>query len=146
MRQLKFRIYDKGRKQWVHDTAHAINLFGEYIIMGELLRRPDDSIVSLSELNNLDAMQFTGLYDKNGNDIFEGDILRCVSEKVKIIDNSKTGEIVTKIKTIEWQEEWARFQLRNSDGSFELLPATKQVWMTEFYEIVGNIHDGTRDV
>lgn len=114
--------------------------------MGEILRRPDDSIVSLDELNNLVAMQFTGLYDKNGNYIFEDDILRCISEKVKIIDNSKTGEIVTKIKTIEWQEQWARFQLRNSDGSFELLPATKQEWITEFYEIIGNIHDGTRDV
>lgn len=141
MREIKFRIYDKGRKQWVHDTDHAISLFGEYVIFGEILRRPDDSIVSLDELNDLDAMQYTGLKDRNGREIYEGDILRGTMEKIRIMDNKRTGKYVTKTVTIEWQDEWGRFQLKNTSGNFELLPCTKQDWIAEFYEVIGNIFE-----
>ena len=74
-RTIKFRIWDKKRKEWVHDTAHAVNLLGEIIIMGEILRRPDDTSVTLAELNDLEVMQFTGLLDKNEVPIFEGDVV-----------------------------------------------------------------------
>jgi len=75
MRPIKFRIYDKARKEWVRDTENAFNLLGELVIMGEILRRPDDTGVKLSELNDLEVMQFTGLLDKNGKEIYEGDVV-----------------------------------------------------------------------
>jgi len=72
MREFKFRIWDKSRNTWHH---YGINLFGEMVIMGYIATRTDGTHVSLSQLNDLVATQFTGIKDKNDTDIYEGDIV-----------------------------------------------------------------------
>ena len=59
-REIKFRIWDKINRMWLR--CFNVNLF------------------DIGDLPNVELMQYTGLKDKNGKEIYEGDILLSSNE------------------------------------------------------------------
>ena len=73
------------------------------------------------EVDPSTVCQYTGLTDKNGKKIFEGDKLYDPHENV--------------IYTVGWNEERAMFQMEYSRYR-------KSIESTNYCEIIGSIHDG----
>jgi len=67
MREIKFRVWnEKGEMTYSDDESILIGLNGSLYL---------DTAGGLFDLLNHELMQYTGLKDKNGKEIYEGDVL-----------------------------------------------------------------------
>lgn len=135
MRELKFRIWD-GQEIILDSNIREYDAYYLLELDGTLvphLRLGDEYWTRDSaELNKLEyqVMQFTGLYDKNGTQIFEGDILEI------------EWEWGTERHVVEYKGEWdyPAFEL-NPPSSDEINGLSEMKATSTNYRVIGNIYE-----
>ena len=87
MREILFRAKRKSNGKWIEGYIYKqiVNLNDEYYI-----RRGDTDYLVVPET----VGQFTGLLDKNGKKIFEGDILKAGNGHIGYADFSEGGFVL----------------------------------------------------
>lgn len=131
MKELKFRAFDKLTKK----MSIEFMLFGEFTLIGGVHAWQNEEAESigivygsaeyhdsLQRLDDLEIMQTTGLKDKNGWEIYEGDIVRILytdwpsqspNEKGAYeLSNEEYVKSISRIGTVIWDDGEACMAVR----------------------------------
>lgn len=124
MREIKFRGKRINNSKWLYGDLMHDTVGGCYVF-------PIDcaALYKENEVFPNSVGQYTGLRDKNGKEIYEGDIIRSFDSN---------GDTI--LHCIVWEE--ARFVALYKGRNFSSKCFLKQDWLDEFdKEVIGNTHD-----
>lgn len=131
MREIKFRLWDR-RDETMHQDSGHFGITADGVVM-------DVNTDLEIEDQQYELMQYTGLKDKNGKEIFEGDI-------IKITYDTNYSEKIFYIGTVIYESD-------NDYPAFDLHPwidceMNALSWLksecdesVKSYEIIGNIYE-----
>lgn len=117
-RDIKFRAWDKNHK---------------FMFSGTTIKEMIEGQANIHE--NIELMQYTGLKDNNGKEIYEGDIVKW-SDK-----DCVDGDLLIEFSEVVYKD--GAFMARNIEGSYPEVQTLSDYMGsdTEKVEVIGNIYD-----
>lgn len=121
-REIKFRAWDKKQKRWANLQLSEMEFTRDGLLrVGETIEYGTHA-----EFNDFELMQYTGLKDKNGKEIYESDIV-YVEQNI----------YAQKHLTVEWEYDRWGFKEEFDNGDYYNGYAIR--W--EEVEVLGNIYE-----
>lgn len=153
-REIKFRGWDKYDKKMIYDLCQVDSFWHYYSYSdntGLHFGKTGPNGVG-EDFENKYIMQYTGLKDKNGKEIYEGDIVKC-----RVNDNSIKGEEAYVLdkdgfglehikKTVNYKIEFWNsnynygYRVKNGKTNFMI---TQGTLLNIEAEVIGNIYENS---
>jgi uncharacterized phage protein (TIGR01671 family) len=139
MRQIKFRAWDKQREEmwkYVLNEMSDVDCYDDNLSMwsvAKMMEKGDDS--------RFVFMQYTGLKDRNGTEIYEGDILLVTSETYTNFGKTPTGRFSKEYYEVIWKDDGWGYKVLKSDHTIEGTEIKGLKVTTKYAEVIGNIYE-----